>query len=605
MAALILAAYLPALPGDFLSDDFDWIVQKGLLVAPDALRQIWVHPTTDQYQPLAYTSLWIDFHLWGAKPAGYLLENIGLHIVNSLLVWIILRRIGVRGAWLAALLFGIHPVNVESVAWIYERKNVLSGVFYLLTILALVRCDDRKSPAWYAVALGLFPLALLTKTSTAVLPAVMVLYLWWQGRSWRAKNACLVAPFVALALGMAAVTVLYEQQRTGAEGAAYASTAVERLARSGWMVWFYVSKLLIPTGLTFVYPRWSPDPHVLKTWLPHVAIIVVLAVLFFQRRSWGRPALLGLGYFLICLAPVLGFFDIYYHRYSFVADHFLYLASMGFIALVVHRVAFALRYGEPAESVPASPESVAAPPDGAPTPDQAATGAGSTPRIVGAVAAAVCLVLCLKHAALFRSGEALWTDTVQRNPESWIARCELGEYLLSRKPKSGPDDLRRDLQQAAGHLQKAVELAPSEAESVVPLVNLGAALNLGGQSDAAVTQLRLAAERAPDNPLCQEALGNVLVQRKEYAAAVECFQKLAGLRSDQAAAHYKLGFALCGAGRLESGAESLRRALQMGLDEKAAQNATLLVREAEKVLAGRAAEQPSAPLPPAAPPPGP
>lgn len=306
---LVFAAYLPALNAEFAITDDRAVARNPRLTDPDGLRRIWFSTESEQYQPLTYTSFWIERRLWGLRAEGYHLVNIVLHAVNAVLVWLLLSKIGVRGAALAALLFAVHPVNVESVAWIYERKNVLSGLFFLLTFLALFRFDEKRSWRWYAMAVVLFAAALLAKASTVVLPAVLLLYWWWRRALWNRRNVAAVIPLLILAAVMSAVTIWYEPQYAAATGVEHPARLWERFARAGWIIAFYAGKSLVPYNLMFFYPRWSVDPSALVSYLPHAVIAVVLTVLFVRRATWGRAMLFGVGSYLIAPFSRLGVFQ--------------------------------------------------------------------------------------------------------------------------------------------------------------------------------------------------------------------------------------------------------------------------------------------------------
>src|SRR6266404_4754785 len=182
LSALTILAYLPASQGGFIWDDDRYVTHNYLLTAPDGLRRIWLSlDAPSQYFPLTYTVLRVEHSLWGLHPSGYHWTNILLHLANAFLVWALLARLKIRGAWLAAAIFALHPIQVESVAWISELKNVLMGFFFLLTLIAWTIYVDLR-PRWryvfYLAALAFCLLALCAKSIACTLPAALLLILW-------------------------------------------------------------------------------------------------------------------------------------------------------------------------------------------------------------------------------------------------------------------------------------------------------------------------------------------------------------------------------------------------------------------------------------------
>ena len=266
LVLLAIAAHGTAVRNGFIWDDDDYVVENATLSAPDGLRRIWLEiGSTPQYYPLVHTSYWLEYRLWGLEPAGYHAVNVLLHALACVLLFAVLRRLAVPGAWLAAAIFAVHPVHVESVAWITERKNLLSGVFYLGSLLTYVRFarigdGDRRAPrapGLYAASLLLFAAALLSKTVTGSLPAVVLLLLYWKGRQVDRRELVPLAPFFLLAVLSGWLTVSLETQLVGARGGAWDLSLAERAIVAGRAVFFYAGKLALPAGLTFNYPRWD------------------------------------------------------------------------------------------------------------------------------------------------------------------------------------------------------------------------------------------------------------------------------------------------------------------------------------------------------------
>lgn len=254
-ALLVVAtfiAYLPALHGGLLLDD-NLHVTAPALQSLHGLKRIWFDVgATQQYYPLLHTAFWLEHHLWGGAVAGYHLINVLLHAAAAVLLVALVRRLRLPGAWLAGFIFALHPVGVESVAWIAEQKNTLSTVFYLGSALAYLRFDRGRAPGRYALAFGLFVLALLSKTSTATLPAALLVVLWWQrGRlAWKGDVLPLV-PWLVVACAAGLVTESVEGRLIGGLGGTFSLTGLDRCLLAGRIIWFYLAKLAWPADLTF------------------------------------------------------------------------------------------------------------------------------------------------------------------------------------------------------------------------------------------------------------------------------------------------------------------------------------------------------------------
>src|SRR5436190_3405627 len=338
LAAWTIFAYWPAWHGGFIWDDDRYVTHNYLLIAPDGLRRIWFSlDAPSQYFPLAYTVLRIERSLWDLNPVGYHWVNILLHLGNALLVWCILARLKVPGAWLAAGIFALHPVQVESVAWITELKNVLMGFFFLLTLLAWTRfVDERQRRPWrfYRLALVFYVLALSAKSTACTLPAALFLILWLQKKRIDWRRVLQIVPFVVLGLTMGLIAVWWERYHVGTRGTMFALGPLERLIVATHAACFYLGKLFWPAKLTFIYPQWTLDPNTPFSYIWLVAGIVLCAAIYFARRYAGRSVEVAAVFFVATLSPVLGFIMLYTFRYTFVADHYQYVACIGPIALV-------------------------------------------------------------------------------------------------------------------------------------------------------------------------------------------------------------------------------------------------------------------------------
>ena len=407
---VVAVVYLPAICGGFIWDDDRMLTGNPAVKTVDGLYSIWFGNWAEDYVPLTLSSFWVEWHLWGDRPMGYHIVNVLLHAGNVVLLWRVLGKLEVPGSWLAALLFAVHPVCVESVAWISERKNVLSLFFYLLAVLWYLRRDDmtsktggeagaslRHETRWYFLSLAAFFLALLAKSSVAVLPAVLLLVVWWRRDRVTKEDLDRCTPFFILAvlLGLMAVAV---QSRAvhGGVGVIHDSLVV-RLLGGSWALWFYLGKALAPTNLAMIYPRWQIDSGALISWVPAIFFGGLMLVFWRWRRGWGRPFFFSFTYFLLALAPALGLIDLAFFSNSRVADHLQYLALSGMAALVG---AFLQKK---------------TPWDG---------------RLAAWVLAAVLAAMTIHREIVICDGRKLWEDTLAKNPSSWKACMNLSVILL-------------------------------------------------------------------------------------------------------------------------------------------------------------------------------
>ena len=546
MAATILV-YQPVWHAGFIWDDDYYVTNNQTLHTLDGLRQIWFVPgATLQYYPLTFTTFWMEYHLWELNPLGYHLINVLLHACNVTLLWLILRKLGVRGAWLAAALFALHPVCVESVVWVTERKNTLSGFFYLGSILVAMKFwlpdetslesavtgRDKDSTAgfgswkFYWLAFVLYVCALCSKTATLPLPAVILLLVWWKrGRIvWR--DVYPLGVFLAAGIIMGLMT-LHVENHGGASGKEWAYSWLERCLLAGRDVWFYLGKLSWPHPLIFVYPRWTVETSKWTAYLPVLALVAGLSILWWKRNAWSRAPLVALLYFLALLFLVLGFFNVYYFRYSFVADHFQYLASIGPLALAASGIT-------------------------------TASGVfGKRNRMFKPVFCGVLLlalgVLTWRQCWMYADEETLWRTTIQRNPASWMAYDNLGELLI---PKGRMDE-------AIVQLQRALAIKPDDDEA---LNNLGNVLLQIGQVDGAIIQFQRALAIKPVFANAYNNLGIALIQKGQTDEAIIQFQKVLAIKPDNAVAHENLGNALLQKGQIDEAIFHYQRALAIQPD---------------------------------------
>ena len=343
--AAVLVAYWPSIRGGMLWDD-DAHITRPALQSVQGLWRIWFDiGATQQYYPLLHSAFWLEHHFWGDSTTGYRLLNVVLHATASCLFALVLSQLSIRGAWLGAFLFALHPVGVESVAWISEQKNTLSTVFYLLAMLLYLQNNEETNSGSsrltqkYFIAMSLFVAAILTKSVTATLPAALLVIVWWsRGKlSWE-RDVVPLAPWLAVSIGAGLVTAWVERRYIGAMGSDFSLSLIERCLIAGRAIIFYLGKLLWPLNLIFIYPRWTASARVWWQYLYPIAVVALMVSAWLVRRRTRGP-LAALLLFTGSLFPALGFFNVYPFVYSFVADHFQYLAGLaffGWISAVAH-----------------------------------------------------------------------------------------------------------------------------------------------------------------------------------------------------------------------------------------------------------------------------
>jgi tetratricopeptide (TPR) repeat protein len=555
LVVLVLLSYLPALGGGFVFDDHAYVTGDARLTTAGGLGRIWTEIDgggeagyRHQYYPLTSTVLWVQHQLWGFRPFGYHVFNVLLHAVNALLLWRLLRVLAVPGAWLAAAVFAVHPVHVQSVAWVSELKNVLSGMFFLGSALVLVRwhglTDATKPPRGlrtYAWGLALFIAALLSKTATCLLPAALMLVVWWKRGRVTRRDLLGLCPLVVLGVVFVGMTVYLESLYGGAQGEVFRQTALERVLIAGRAMWFYAGKLLWPAALVFIYPRWTID---IAAWWQHLfplAAVVVGIGLWTLRHRIGRGPIAAFGCFVMALVPMY-FVNVSFMRLSYVANHWVYWASMGFIGVVVAGVVVAWRRcGE--------------------TPS--ARWVGPSARWAGPVAAVLVIgslsSLTWQRARVYESPITLWTTTLAANPDAWVAHNNLAIALA----RQGRPDMR------------ALELRPGWADAHN---NLGDALQSAGQPVAAIGQFRRAIEIDPRFAEARYNLANALRGQGRPDESELAYHEALRLNPRYTSAHNNLGTLLLEQGRLDEAAERFETVIRIDPQNAGAHHNLRLVR---------------------------
>jgi tetratricopeptide (TPR) repeat protein len=542
LLTLILIAYLPALGAGTIWDDDAHVTQNIALHSIDGLRLIWLKVgAVQQYYPATYTAFWLQYHSWGTNPVGYHAVNVLLHAANAILLFFVLRKLSVPTPWAVAATFGLHPVQVESVAWISELKNCLSSFFYLSAMLMLICAWGLESTCkseghedsgvahtkpffgFYICAFGLFLFALLSKSVTASLPAAFLLIVWWKRERINRRDILFLVPFFTAGVVAGLFTAWVEKHFIGAQGVDWALSPLQRCLLAGRAIFFYIEKLLWPFPLVFNYPRWTIDTGARWLyWFPFTFLGVV-AVLWRLRTRIGRGPLVGILFFAGTLFPALGFFDVYPMRYSFVADHFQYLASAGFLATFVGSVSAC----------------------------RGAVGKIGQSTWMGVLflILAVLGILTWQQSRIYRDEETLYRDILAKNPESFLAHYNLGRLL----------DARGRWSAAAQHYEQALRVKPDLAEAHN---NLGIILLREGLTDNALTHFAEARRLLPLDPLPSRNFADALMRKDHAREALAIYERLLRDQPRDPVLQRKIGTALAALGRPEEAKAHLEKALE-------------------------------------------
>jgi len=570
LAVVTLLAYNPAWHGQLLWDDDNCTTPRELR-SLDGLGRIWFQPrATAQYYPLVYTTYWIQQRLWGDSTTGYHLVNLLLHIGCAVLVLKILRFLRVPGAELAAMIFALHPVNVETVAWIAERKNTLSGIFALAATLFYLKFDESRSGRSYALAIGLFLLGLLSKTAIVTLPFAWLVIFWWKrgAISWR-RDVVPSIPFFFLAAVAGLVTRWFENVGIGYKATILDLSLLDRCLIAGRAFWFQLGNLLWPSNLTFVYPRWEINAHVWWQYLFPLAVLGLLGILWTVRR-WSRAPLAGVLVYIFLLLPSLGFLNIYFFIYSFVADHWQYLACLGIITPCASGIVLLTGRSKRWQALlePA------------------------TMLLLGGVL----FVLTWQQSRMYTDIETLYRTTIARNPSCWMAQVNLGNILyqanripeamelfkqvLRMKPAVGYYSVANALvlkgrtSEAIEQYKQALQIDPDYAEAHH---NLGSAFALTGRTQEAIEHYEQSLRIDPAFAGAHNNLGHALVETGRTLEAIDHYKEALRITPNSADVHNNLATALAQMGRTSEAIEQLKAALQINpIDFDARNNLTKL-----------------------------
>lgn len=521
---LTVVTYLPALHGGFVFDDYPLIIDNRMVKASDGLYRFWLTTEAPDYYPLTCSLWWLEWRLWHLSPMGYHVVNVLLHAVNAVLVWLILRRLKIPGAWGAGLVFAVHPVNVATVAWVAEQKNTLSMLFYAVAILLYLRFYEEDRWSWYGLSLAAFLLALLSKSAVVMLPVVLLGCVWWTRGRVRWKDFLFSMPFFVLSL-VWGLTAIWFQHNRALEGHAVRTVGfVSRLAAAGWVPWFYLYKVLLPFDLTVVYPKWQVDASHWVSYVPGMILVGCLALFWWKRSTWGRPLFFGLSYFVVTLFPVLGFFDQGFYNFSLVADHWQYYSIVGAIVLAVATWDLVCRrIGEHGQH---------------------------WGRVAGVAVLMVLGAATWKRSCVYANDKTLWQDNVAKNPNAWLAHNNLGT-ALSQRGKT---------EEAIGQFQTALRLKPDDAEAHD---NLGAALWQAGKVQEAIAEFEQALRIKPDDPKAHSSLGLALARLGKPGEAAEHWEQALRIKPDDVRTLNNLGIALAQEGKTEEAIRHFEQALQI------------------------------------------
>jgi len=526
-AVIILATlwvYSPAYHGDWLWDDDQLLTANQAVQSPDGLQKLWFSPDTADYFPLTLTALWVQWRLWGMNQTGYHVVNVLFHALGGLLVWLLLRRMKLPGAWLGGLIFAIHPICAESVGWVSELKNTISLPLFLLSAYFYVRFDDEEKHSFYALSLLCFLASMLAKSAVVMLPVVILLYIWWKREEITRRDVIRTIPFFLVSLILGIVTIYFQHGRAIGVETILVGGFFSRLATAGISILFYLWKSAWPFELLPIYPRWKVDPPTAIQFLPWPIIIGTLAWFWSKRATWGRDALFTAGFFLLNLAPVLGFITMSYMRITWVSDHFVYLPLVGLVGAA--STAAARLYETTEDSL--------------------------RPMMLGAATLILCGLglMTYRYAGIYQNEDALWNYTLKYNPDAWQAHNRLGAKLFQRG----------DIDGGFYHFTQSTRLRPDLGETHN---NLGTALAAKGRLDEAIAQFTEAYHLTPHILATEANLANALVGAGRFQEASDHYANLIKKEPRNASFYSNYGVTLFRCGRNEEAIVNFRKALEL------------------------------------------
>jgi tetratricopeptide (TPR) repeat protein len=541
---LTLLVYSYAITGGFIWDDFGFIVNNQIFKSPGALSKIWLSKELPDYWPVSYTVFWIEGMFFGLNPTGYHVVNFAIHALTCASLWQVLSKLKFKMPLLIATLFCLHPLNVESVAWISQTKTTLAGALVLLsTVFYLKR--DKKS--YYFISVFLFLLANLAKTSVVTWPLVILGY-EFVAHSFQIKKVPLarLIPYFLISFCLGVLHIFWHSGKPFTP-----PDLLERVAASGPVFLFYIYKILIPINLSLVYPRWSMDIANVLTWIPLFVVLAGFVVSIKAIKKW-PIANLTLLYLLLTIFPVLGIIPFYYQTFSWAADHYAYLPLAGVLAGAVSLV----------------------------------RNSTQNKKLAGilSVIALTYFALTITRSQAFQSDEKIWKDVIAKNPDVWVAHNNLAntyrdqghaqeainefKEALKIKPDYYEAQIgiatllqnQGDINGAIEHYLKALEINPTDAPT---RVNLGVLHVSGGNIDAAITDFKETLKIKPDLAEAHNNLGVMLAQQGQLDEALAHYSEALRIKPDYAEAHDNIGIILVKRGQTKEAAEHFTEALRL------------------------------------------
>jgi len=499
LVATTALVYQPAWHGKPLLDDAGRFMMTPEQQSWNGLARLWIQPrTTWQYHPLVDTMYWVEAKLWGQEVFGYHLVTIALHVASALLLVKILGKLQIRGAWLAAAIFALHPALVESVAWMVELKNTLSGLFFFAAILAYLNFDHTRRLRTYLLVGLLFTLGILAKAIVATVPAVVLILIWWKrGRVDWQRDVKPLLPFVVLAIAAGLLTAWMERAFSGAEGEEFQLSVLDRFLIAGRAFWFYIGKLLFPNDLSLIYPRWKIDSSIWWQYLFPVAALGLFWLAWNQRKRW-RWFFAASLFFAATVVPLLGFFNVSFFRLSFVADHFAYVPSL---AVIVPTAAGATWLAD----------------------------RGGRWRLLlhGLLAGllSTLAILSWMQSHMYRDAETCYRMVVAHNPNSWTAHQNIGAEVF----------VRGQLDDAAAEFHKVLELEPNYAQaSKRAYFGLGGVSVRKGKQEEAIKLFETALKLDPTYGPAHNGIASALHRQGRLAEAIAEYERAIHLRPESA-----------------------------------------------------------------------
>lgn len=543
-AALMIitfVAHMPAVRAGYCWDDDSRVYQNPLLRSAEGLVKCWISTELPDYWPLTRTLFWMEWQLWGSNPAAFHVVSILLQGMAAVLLWRVSRHLGLNeyGAYLTGLLFAVHPVTVESVAWITEQKTVLSMVFYLLSILAFLRFEDRPSLRCYILALLVAMAALLAKSTAAALPIVLLICVWWRRGRVTTVDVIRVVPFLALSVILGLIEFWFESHNAIGNTVVRPEGFASRVASVGWVFWFYLYKIAFPVNLAMVYPRWEIDGGCIHSFVPLTLMIVCFVTLWRFRTSWGKGPLAALASFVIVLSPVLGLLTMSYARHSLVADHLQYPGMPGIMMLIGGSIGTVRAWAQRRNLV--------------------GIRIGTT-AVAGAITL-TCGVLTWQQAGVYLNRVTLWTHTLSINDRAWaayndrgFAYADMGEtekaiqdysramvlnptYAMPYSNRASAYTKLRKYEQAMADCNKAIELDPTLAVAFNNRGNVYAALH---DRERAIQDYTQAITLKPDYAEAYNNRGVAYDDLHDSSRAFADYQKALELRPDFAEVYHNL-----------------------------------------------------------------